>query len=390
MTAKAYLSRGVSATKDDVHSAIKSQDKGLFPGAFCKIIKDIAGDDNFCSVVHADGAGTKSIIAYLYYKETGDAKVFRGIAQDSLVMNIDDMICVGVTDNFIISNTIGRNAHRINKDIIREVIEGYASVIEELEKFGVNIVMAGGETADVGDLVSTIIADSTAVARIAKDKVIDCDNIEPGDVIVGLASFGQASYEKSYNSGLASNGLTAARHSLLSSEYKEKYPETYSSTIKDEAVYSGIYKLTDKLPKSDQTVGEALLSPTRTYAPVIKELLEKEGKNIHALIHCTGGGMTKSIKFGKDIVYIKEDLFEVPPIFEAIRTVDNIQMHEMFQIFNMGHRMEVYCKEETAASVIETAKKFNIDAKVIGRTEKSREPGKNKVIIKYKGGTYEY
>lgn len=388
--AEAYLSRGVSPTKDDVHAAIKKQDKGLYPGAFCKIIEDIAGDDKFCSIVHADGAGTKSIIAYLYYKETGDASVFKGIAQDSLIMNIDDMLCVGAVDNFIVSNTIGRNAHRINKDIIREVIEGYSSVIEELKKFGVNVNMAGGETADVGDLVATIIADSTAVARLSKKQVIDCDNIEAGDVIVGLASFGQATYEKSYNSGIGSNGLTAARHSLLSSEYKEKYPESYSSTIQDENVYSGIYKLTDKLPNSNQTVGEALLSPTRTYAPVIKEVLKKEGANIHALIHCTGGGMVKCIKFGKKVTYIKDDLFEIPPIFEAIRTVDDIPMKEMFQIFNMGHRMEVYCKKEKAQSIIDIAKKFNIDAKIIGRVEKNETSENNTVIIKHKGETYTY
>lgn len=388
MSAEAYLSRGVSPTKDDVHAAIKKQDKGLYPGAFCKIIEDIAGDKNYCSIIHADGAGTKSVIAYLYYKETGDASVFKGISQDSLVMNVDDMICVGAVDNFVVSNTIGRNAHRIDKEVLKVLIEGYSSVIDELKKYGVNIYMAGGETADIGDLVSTVVVDSTVFSRLKREDVIDCDNIKPGDVIVGLASYGKAVYETEYNSGIASNGLTAARHILLSSEYK-KFKETYSPTIEDDKVFSGKYLLSDKLPDSDQTVGKAILSPTRTYLPVIKEILKKEKNSVHAFIHCTGGGLVKSRNFGKNVTYIKDDLFDVPPIFKAIQEAGNIPMSEMFQIFNMGHRMEVYCEKNNAEKIINISKQFGIDAKIVGKVERS-EDAKNSVIIKHKGETFNY
>jgi len=388
MSSEAYLKRGVSPTKDDVHAAIAKQAKGLYPGAFCKIIEDIAGDNKWCSVLHADGAGTKSIIAYLYYKETGDASVFKGIAQDSLVMNIDDMLCVGVTDNFIISNTIGRNAHRIGKEILKEIIDGYGEVIDMLKSHGINAVMAGGETADIGDLVSTVVADSTVVARLPREKVINCDNISAGDVIVGLASFGQATYEKSFNSGMASNGLTAARHSLLSGEYK-KYKETYSSTIEDKLVYCGKYKLTDKLPGSTQTVGQAILSPTRTFLPVVKEILAEESASISALIHCTGGGAGKSKNFGKGVTYIKDNLFEPPAIFKAIQDSGNIPWKEMFQIFNMGARLEIYCKKDAVDRIIKISEKFKIPAQIIGRVEKSAD-GKNKVFVSFNGETFEY
>ncbi|MCL2144492.1 MAG: AIR synthase-related protein [Endomicrobia bacterium] len=388
MSAQSYLSRGVSPTKDDVHAAIKKQDKGLYPGAFCKIIEDVAGDKNYCSIIHADGAGTKVIIAYLYYKETGDASVFKGIPQDSLIMNIDDMICAGAVDNFVVSNTIGRNANRIDREILKVLIEGYASVIDELKKYGVNIIMAGGETADIGDIVSTVVVDSTVFSRLKRADVMDCDNIKPGDAIVGLASYGRAVYETEYNSGIASNGLTAARHILLSSEYK-KFKETYSSTIEDDKVFSGKYMLSDKLPNSEQTVAQALLSPTRTYLPVVKEILEKEKKSVRAFIHCTGGGLVKSRNFGKNVTYVKNDIFDVPPIFNAIQAAGNIPMQEMFQIFNMGHRMEVYCEKEKAENIINISQRFGVDAKVIGRVEKNEE-GKNKVIVKYKDETFVY
>ena len=388
MPAEAYLSRGVSPTKDDVHAAVKNQDKGLYPGAFCKIIEDFAGDKNYASVIHADGAGTKSVIAYLYYKETGDVNAFKGIAQDSLVMNIDDMACVGAADNFMLSNTIGRNAHRIDKEVLRVLIEGYSSVIDGLKKYGINILMAGGETADIGDLVSTVVVDSTVFARIKRSDIIDCANIKPGDVIVGLASFGKAVYETEYNSGIASNGLTAARHIMLSGEYK-KFKETYSSTIEDNKVFSGKYMLSDNLPGSQQTVGQALLSPTRTYLPVIKEILAKEKDCVRAFIHCTGGGLVKSRNFGKNITYVKDNLFDIPPVFKAIQAAGNTPMQEMFQIFNMGHRMEVYCAKEKAEKIINISKQFGIDAKIIGRTEESRETA-NKVIIKHGGETFVY
>lgn len=388
MPAEAYLSRGVSPTKDDVHAAIKKQDKGLYPGAFCKITEDIAGDNEYCSIIHADGAGTKAVIAYLYYKETGDASVFKGISQDSLVMNIDDMICAGAVDNFVVSNTIGRNAHRISGEVLKVLIEGYSSVIDDLKKYGPNIFMAGGETADIGDIVSTVVVDSTVFSRLKRADVIDCDNIRPGDVIVGLASYGKASYEAEYNSGIASNGLTAARHILLSCEYK-KYKETYSSTIEDDKVFSGKYLLSDQLPGSGQTIGQALLSPTRTYLPVIKEILAKEKSSVHAFIHCTGGGLVKSRNFGKNLTYVKDDLFEIPPIFKAIQSAGNIPMREMFEIFNMGHRMEIYCEKEKAETLINISKKLGIEAKIIGKVEKSGE-GKNKVTVKYKDEIFNY
>ena len=385
----AYLSRGVSATKDEVHSAISKQDKGEFAGAFCKIIADPCGDPDWCAAMHADGAGTKSSLAYIKYRETGDLSAFYNIAQDSVVMNLDDLLCIGATDGFILSNTIGRNAHRVNGSCIKAVIDGYTDFCKMLGEYGVSITMSGGETADVGDLVSTIIADSTFFVRLKRKDVIDCANIRPGDVIVGLASFGQAIYEKSYNAGMGSNGLTAARHLLLSHDYAEKYPETYSPTIDISKVYCGKYKVGDKLPGCDVDVIDAILSPTRTYAPIIREVLASKRESIHGIIHCTGGGQGKCRGFGNHIHYIKDSLFEIPPLFAAIYENGDISASEMYQVFNMGHRMELYCDEETAAFIIETAKKYSVDAKIVGHTEASADE-KNHVSIRSELGSFEY
>lgn len=381
MNAEAYLSRGVSPTKDDVHKAIANESKGLFPGAFCKIVEDIAGDEQYCTLMHADGAGTKSILAYIYYKETGDASVFRGISQDSLVMNIDDLLCVGAVENFFVSNTIGRNAHRIEGSILKELIEGYNGFARKLGEYGVNVVLTGGETADVGDIVSTIIADSTVFVRLERKKVIDCANIKAGDVIVGLASYGKATYEDSYNSGIGSNGLTAARHLVLAKEYASKYPETYSHTIEESKVFCGKYRMSDQLPGGCQTVGEALLSPTRTYAPVIREVLASHFASIHGIIHCTGGGQVKCRNFGYGLHYIKDQLFPVPPIFALIGQEADIKPAEMYQVFNMGHRMEIYCDGSSAADIIEISRKYGIEAKIVGRVEANGSSETNKVTI---------
>ena len=316
MSAESYLSRGVSPTKDEVKAAVKNQDKGVFPGAFCKLIEDMAGDPDYCTALHADGAGTKSSVAYLMFKETGNYDWFKGLAQDSLVMNTDDLACVGCYENLSLSNTIGRNAHRVDGKAIAKVIEGYDETIAKLEAAGVGIKMCGGETADVGDLVSTLIVDSTIVARVRRDKVINAANIKPGHVIVGLASFGQATYEDSYNSGISSNGLTAARHMLLSKYYYENYKESFSTTLGEDKAYCGKFRLTDKLPYGEQTVGEAILSPTRTFLPVIVPVLEKYRDSISGIIHCTGGGQAKCRDFGKNVRYVKDNLFELPPLFK--------------------------------------------------------------------------
>ena len=386
---EAYSSRGVSATKDEVHSAISKQDKGVFPGAFCKLIEDPCGDKDYCAAMHADGAGTKSSLAYIKYRETGDYSAFYDIAQDSVVMNLDDLLCIGATKGFVLSNTIGRNAHRVDGKAIRAVIDGYTEFTEMLGRYGVDITMSGGETADVGDLVQTIIADSTFFVRIKKSVVIDCDNIKPGDVIVGLASFGQAVYEKRYNAGMGSNGLTAARHLLLSHEYAEKYPETYSDTIDISKVYCGKYKVGDILPGTDVPVVDAILSPTRTYAPVLSKILSEKRSAVHGMIHCTGGGQAKCKNFGRQIHYIKDDLFEMPPLFAAIRENSDISDREMYQDFNMGHRMEIYCSPEDAAYMIATAKEFGVEAKVVGHCERSVDD-RNHVTIKALGQTFEY
>ena len=390
MSAESYLSRGVSPTKDEVKAAVKNQDKGVFPGAFCKLIEDMAGNPDYCTALHADGAGTKSSVAYLMFKETGNYEWFKGLAQDSLVMNTDDLACVGCYENLSLSNTIGRNAHRVDGKAIAKVIEGYDETIAKLETAGVGIKMCGGETADVGDLVSTLIVDSTIVARVRRDKVINAANIKPGHVIVGLASFGQATYEDSYNSGISSNGLTAARHMLLSKYYYENYKESFSTTLGEDKAYCGKFRLTDKLPYGEQTVGEAILSPTRTFLPVIVPVLEKYRDSISGIIHCTGGGQAKCRDFGKNIRIVKDNLFELPAIFKTIYESGEIPMKEMFQVFNCGHRIEFYCDESVAEGIIDIAKSFNIDARVVGHVEALPEGSENEVVITYNGETYLY
>jgi phosphoribosylformylglycinamidine cyclo-ligase len=390
MSAESYLSRGVSPTKDDVKAAVKNQSKGVFPGAFCKLIEDIAGDPEYCTALHADGAGTKSSVAYLMFKETGNYDWFKGLAQDSLIMNTDDLACVGALNNLSLSNTIGRNAHLVDGKAIAKVIEGYDEMIAKLADLGIDIKMCGGETADVGDLVRTLIVDSTIVAREKRDNIINAANIKPGDIIVGLASFGQATYESSYNSGMSSNGLTAARHMLLSKYYFENYKESFSDTIGEDKAYCGKYRLTDKLPGSEQTVGEAILSPTRTFMPVIKAVLEKYRSGIDGIIHCTGGGQAKCRDFGNNVRYVKDNLFELPPLFKAIYESGEIPMKEMFQVFNCGHRIEFYCdSEETAAGIMEIASSFNIESRIVGHVEQSNG-NNNEVIIKYQGEEFVY
>ena len=390
MSAESYLSRGVSPTKDDVKAAVKNQSKGVFPGAFCKLIEDIAGDPEYCTALHADGAGTKSSVAYLMFKETGNYDWFKGLAQDSLVMTTDDLACVGALNNLSRSNTIGRNAHLVDGKAIAKVIEGYDEMIAKLADLGIDIKMCGGETADVGDLVRTLIVDSTIVAREKRDNIINAANIKPGDIIVGLASFGQATYESSYNSGMSSNGLTAARHMLLSKYYFENYKESFSDTIGEDKAYCGKFRLTDKLPGSEQTVGEAILSPTRTFMPVIKAVLEKYRSGIDGIIHCTGGGQAKCRDFGSNVRYVKDNLFELPPLFKAIYESGEIPMKEMFQVFNCGHRIEFYCdSEETAAGIMEIASSFNIESRIVGHVEQSNG-NNNEVIIKYQGEEFVY
>lgn len=375
---KRYLERGVSSQKEDVHKAIKNQDKGLFNNTFCKIVPDILSNDpNYCNIMHADGAGTKSALAYLYWKETGDSSVWRGIAQDALIMNIDDLICVGATNNIIMSSTIGRNKHLIPGEIISEIIQGNSDCIDMLNDYGVKIVSAGGETADVGDITKTILVDSTVIARERRDKIVQCD-IKAGDVIVGLASSGKASYEDEYNSGIGSNGLTSARHDVLSKIYAEKYPETYSSETNKNFIYCGKNLLTDKC-MTHENIGKLLLSPTRTYAPIIIQILEKYLKKISGIIHCTGGGQTKVLHFSNKKKIIKDNLFEVPEIFEIIQRDTNSTTKEMYEVFNMGHRMEIYCDNSIADNIISISKEFEVDAKIIGRVEES---SKNSLFLK--------
>ncbi|MCR4689181.1 MAG: hypothetical protein K5745_06460 [Saccharofermentans sp.] len=390
MAAESYLSRGVSPTKDDVKAAVKNQSKGVFPGAFCKLIEDVAGDEDYCTAIHADGAGTKSSVAYLMYKETGNYDWFKGLAQDSLVMNTDDLACAGVTKNLMLSNTIGRNAHLVDGKAIAKVIEGYDEVIAKLKDMGIDIKMCGGETADVGDLVRTLIVDSTLVARAKRSDVVNAANIKPGNVIVGLASSGKASYEDRYNSGISSNGLTAARHLLLSKYYYENYKESFSDTISEDKAYCGKFRLTDNLPGTDITVGEGILSPTRTFLPVISKVLEMHKEEIYGIIHCTGGGQAKCRDFGSGLRYVKDNMFELPPIFKAIYESGDIPMKEMFQVFNCGHRIEFYCDESAAADIIAIADSFDIEAKVVGHVEKSSDGNNNEVIVKYCGEEFLY
>ncbi len=379
-----YLRRGVSPTKEDVHRAIASHSQGLFPGAFCKIVEEPGGASDSVTVMHADGAGTKSSVAYLHYAETGDAEVFKGIAQDSLAMNLDDLLCVGATTGFLVSNTIGRNAHRIRGDVVKALIDGYEEFAARLRALSIEVVLTGGETADVGDLVRTIIVDSTVVCRLPKSRVIDFSKVSAGDVIVGLASYGKATYEADENSGIGSNGLTLARHTLLKHEYAERFPESFSETIPRDAVYAGRYSLGDTLPGSSRSVGWGLLSPTRTYLPIVRALLTSPiAERITGILHCSGGGLAKCRNFGQGLHYIKDALLPVPAIFNCIAE-HGISAQQMFQVFNMGQRLEIYSRPEHAATVIETARSFGVDAKIVGRVEAL--PGTtNKVTIGYGG-----
>lgn len=388
-TSKRYNLRGVSASKEDVHQAIKNIDKGLFPQAFCKIIPDyLTNDDQYCIIMHADGAGTKSSLAYMYWKETGDISVWKGIAQDALIMNIDDLLCVGATDNILLSSTIGRNKNLIPGEVISAIINGTEELISELKNHGVTIHSTGGETADVGDLVRTIIVDSTVTARMKREDVIDNANIQAGDVIVGLASFGQATYEKEYNGGMGSNGLTSARHDVFAKYLAEKYPESFDASVPNELVYSGQTKLTDSVKNSPINAGKLVLSPTRTYAPVIKKILSKYNSNqIHGMVHCSGGAQTKVLHFVDNVHVIKDNLFPVPPLFKLIQENSKTDWKEMYQVFNCGHRMELYVPAEVAQDIIEISKSFNIDAQIVGRVEKSDS---KKLTITSEYGTFEY
>ena len=388
-TSKRYNLRGVSASKEDVHQAIKNIDKGLFPQAFCKIIPDyLTNDDQYCIIMHADGAGTKSSLAYMYWKETGDISVWKGIAQDALIMNIDDLLCVGATDNILLSSTIGRNKNLIPGEVISAIINGTEELISDLKNHGVTIHSTGGETADVGDLVRTIIVDSTVTARMKRADVIDNANIQAGDVIVGLASFGQATYEKEYNGGMGSNGLTSARHDVFSKYLAEKYPESFDASVPNELVYSGQTRLTDAVANSPINAGKLVLSPTRTYAPVIKKILSKYNSNqIHGMVHCSGGAQTKVLHFVENVHVIKDNLFPVPPLFQLIQEQSKTDWKEMYQVFNCGHRMEVYVPAAVAQDIIEISKSFNIDAQIVGRVEKV-ENKKLTIISEY--GTFEY
>ena len=367
-----YNQRGVSADKEDVHSAIKSINKGLFPNAFCKVVPDyLTNNDEFCLVMHADGAGTKSSLAYMYWKETNDLSVWKGIAQDALVMNIDDLLCVGADDNILLSSTIGRNKNHIPKEVISSIINGTEELINDYKKFGVNIYSTGGETADVGDIVRTIIVDSTVVARVKRSDIIDNSNIKDGNVIIGLSSSGQASYEKEYNGGMGSNGLTSARHDVFSKVLVSKYPESFDPLIPEDLIYSGTRTLTEKILDLDIDIGKLVLSPTRTYAPVIKEILSKYRNKIDGMIHCSGGAQTKILHFVNNLHIIKNNMFTVPPLFKMIQEESNTDWKEMYKVFNMGHRMELYVDESLASEIIKISKSFNIDAKIIGKVESS-------------------
>ncbi|MDB2633268.1 AIR synthase-related protein [Flavobacteriaceae bacterium] len=386
---KRYALRGVSASKEDVHNAIKNIDKGLFPKSFCKIVPDyLTNDDDYCLVMHADGAGTKSSLAYMYWKETGDLSVWKGIAQDALIMNIDDLLCVGATDNIMLSSTIGRNKSKIPGEVLSAIINGTEELIEDLKKFGVTIHSTGGETADVGDLVKTIIVDSTVTARVKRTDVIDNSNIKAGDVLVGLASFGQSSYETEYNGGMGSNGLTSARHDVFDKYLANKYPESFDAAVPEDLVYSGAVKLTDKIENSPLNAGKLLLSPTRTYAPIIKEILSKyTSDSIHGMIHCSGGAQTKILHFIDNLHVVKDNMFSVPPLFKLIQSQSKTDWKEMYQVFNCGHRMEIYTSPEVAEDIIKISKSYQVDAKIIGRVEASDV---KKLTIKSDYGVFEY
>ena len=384
-----YNQRGVSATKEDVHNAIKNIDKGLFPKAFCKIIPDILGnDDEYCNIMHADGAGTKSSLAYVYWRETGDLSVWKGIAQDALIMNVDDLLCVGATDNILVSSTIGRNKNLIPSEVISAIINGTNELCHELSGLGVNLYPTGGETADVGDLVRTIIVDSTVTCRMKRSDVIDNANIKDGDVIVGLSSSGQATYEKEYNGGMGSNGLTSARHDVFANYLADKYPESYDSSIPEDLIYSGGMKLTDNIQNLGIDAGKLVLSPTRTYAPIISRIINELRGNIHGMVHCSGGAQTKILHFlGDNLRVVKNNLFPTPVLFSLIQEQSNTDWEEMYRVFNMGHRMEIYLPEEFAQIIIDISKSFNIEAQIVGYVESSE---KKELIIESEHGSFNY
>lgn len=383
-----YMMRGVSAMKEDVHNAIKNIDKGIFPQAFCKIIPDIlGGDPEYCNIMHADGAGTKSSLAYMYWRETGDLSVWKGIAQDALIMNTDDLLCVGATDNILVSSTIGRNKMLIPGEVISAIINGTDELLEQMRRMGIGIYSTGGETADVGDLVRTIIVDSTVTCRMKRSDIIDNANIAPGDVIVGLSSCGQATYETQYNGGMGSNGLTSARHDMFAKYLAEKYPESYDKAVPEELVYSGSYALTDSVEGAPIDAGKLVLSPTRTYAPVVKVLLDKLRPHIHGMVHCTGGAQTKVLHFvGENCRVVKDNMFPVPPLFKAIAKESQTDWAEMYKVFNMGHRLEVYLPAEHAQEVIDISRSFNIDAQIVGHIEE----GRRSLTIKSEFGEFNY
>lgn len=382
-----YVQRGVSSDKEDVHLAIKNVDKGLFPKAFCKIVEDISGDPEYCSIMHADGAGTKSSLAYLYWKETGDLSVWKGIAQDAIIMNLDDLLCVGSTNNILVSSTIGRNKKLIPGEVISALINGTEEVLEMLRTNGIGIQSTGGETADVGDLVRTVIVDSTVIARMRRDDVISNANIRPGDLIVGLASYGQASYEEQYNGGMGSNGLTSARHDVLNKSYATSYPESFDGQIDNNLIYSGSKKLSDQVNGSPLDVGKLILSPTRTYAPVVASILRELRSEIHGMVHCSGGGQTKILHFIDDLRIVKDNMLPLPPLFRLIQDESQAGWKEMYKVFNMGHRLELYVGEESADEIIEISKSFNIEAQVIGRVEASDS---KELIIQSEHGVFQY
>ena len=384
-----YKKRGVSAQKEDVHNAIKKIDKGLYPKAFCKIIPDtLTGSNDHCIVMHADGAGTKSSLAYAYWKETGDLSVWKGIAQDALIMNIDDLLCVGATQNILLSSTIGRNKHRIPGEVLAAIINGTAELIEELSSYGIQINSTGGETADVGDLVQTIIVDSTVVARMRREDVIDNANIREGNVIVGLASFGQAEYEDSYNGGMGSNGLTSARHDVFDKSLKNKYPETFDANLPEELIYTGSMALTDKVPETSLDAGKLVLSPTRTYAPIVQAVFEQVGrKQINGMVHCSGGAQTKILHFVENLHVIKDQLFPVPPLFKLIQEQSGTAWKEMYEVFNMGHRMEFYVDETVSKQIISISQSFGVEAQIVGRVEAAT---KKELTIQSPYGTFTY
>jgi len=383
-----YSTRGVSASKEDVHNAIKNIDKGLFPNAFCKIVPDVLGGDPvWCNIMHADGAGTKSSLAYMYWKETGDLSVWKGIAQDALIMNIDDLLCVGATDNILVSSTIGRNKNKIPGEVIAGIINGTEELLQNLRDLGISAWSTGGETADVGDLVRSIIVDSTVVARLKRDDVISADKISAGDVIVGLSSSGQATYENSYNGGMGSNGLTSARHDVFANYLAEKYPESFDPEVPGELVYSGKYKLTDEIERIGLNAGQLVLSPTRTYAPVVKKVLEKFRKDISGMIHCSGGAQTKVLHFVENVHVVKDNMFPVPPLFRIIQEQSGTSWQEMYKVFNMGHRFEIYTKPEVAEEIISISESFNIDARIVGRVEPFKG---EKLTISTEKDTYFY